>query len=212
MLAKCFWSLCASDECTTCVFFCACANRWDYLILTGAAAIWVMAQVQNIALLPDHNIFKILPCFSIPVLKLSHCSTSNEDLSETQHAAFKLCYLPPTDELLLLYLCNICNSSCVLTADITVSTAASTCPGPIFLVYWHQILSSRSWSRDSILPTQFLSPTLSIYLLLISCPHTTEGFATVRTVLLWRPSYVSKAKVTPGLVSQRVVYSKHNKN
>lgn len=146
------------------------------------------------------------------VLKLSHCSTSNEDLSETQHAAFKLCYLPPMDELLLLYLCNICNSSCVFTADITVSTAASTCPGPIFLVYWHQILSSRSWSRDSILPTQFLSPTLSIYLLLINCPHTTEGFATVPTVLLWRPSYVSKAKVTPGLVSQRVVYSKHNKN
>lgn len=38
------------------------------------------------------------------VLKLSHHSTSNEDLSETQKPAFKLCDLSPTDELPLLYL------------------------------------------------------------------------------------------------------------
>lgn len=38
------------------------------------------------------------------VLKLSHHSTSNEDLRETQQTDFKVCNLSPTDELPLLHL------------------------------------------------------------------------------------------------------------
>lgn len=77
-------------------------------MLTGAATTQVTAQVQNVALSSDHNILKILLLFffnfCMYALKLSHHSTSNKDLSETQQTAFKLCYLPLTDEFPPLYL------------------------------------------------------------------------------------------------------------
>jgi len=63
--------------------------------------------------------------------------------------------------------------------------------------------------------TLLFSPMLSIYLLMINCPNIMKWFATVcfptgtqSTAL--RPLYINKGKVTPGLVSHRVVNSKFN--
>lgn len=100
---------------------------------------------------------------------------------------------------------------------VTVTTVGSTCLGQIhgrmFLVNWYQIL--RPWSRHRIWSTPFFSPTLSIYLLMINCANKMKGFATVCSPpriqsTAVRPLHINKAKVTPGLISHRVVNSKLN--